>query len=148
MERKQRWLDRLIRTVDRFLRGWLTFLSTPPQPLTRTMGLVERYMPAARDQVATNIEQALSARNAIGVLALLSLLLSASGALTVVYRAVNQAWGNLKVGVIIVFLLWPSLSATILLPGAELTAQYSDWRHAGCPLESRPLSQWPQEWFK
>jgi membrane protein len=50
-----------------------------------------------------------------------------------------------SVGAIIGFLLWSYLSATILLLGAEFTAQYSHWRKAGRPLENRPLRQWIQE---
>lgn len=49
-----------------------------------------------------------------------------------------------SVGAIIGFLLWSYLSAMILLLGAEFTAQYSHWRKAGRPLESRPLRQWIQ----
>jgi YihY family inner membrane protein len=49
-----------------------------------------------------------------------------------------------SVGAIIGFLLWSYLSAMILLLGAEFTAQYSHWRKAGRPLESRPLRQWLQ----
>jgi membrane protein len=47
-----------------------------------------------------------------------------------------------SVGAIIGFLLWSYLSAMILLLGAEFTAQYSRWRKAGRPLETRPLRQW------
>jgi membrane protein len=53
-----------------------------------------------------------------------------------------------SVGAIIGFLLWAYLSAMILLIGAEFTAQYTAWRRAGCPLESRPLGQWRNEWSK
>jgi membrane protein len=49
-----------------------------------------------------------------------------------------------SVGAIIGFLLWSYLSATILLLGAEFTAQYSHWRKAGRPAENRPLRQWIQ----
>lgn len=53
-----------------------------------------------------------------------------------------------SVGAIIAFLLWSYLSAMILLIGAEFTAQYSQWRAAGRPAESRPLRQWLGEWSK
>lgn len=53
-----------------------------------------------------------------------------------------------SVGAIIGFLLWSYLSAMILLLGAEFTAQYTVWRRAGRPLESRPLSQWVNEWSR
>jgi membrane protein len=55
----------------------------------------------------------------------------------------NLIYGS--VGAIIGFLLWAYLSAMILLLGAEFTARYSDWRQAGHPIESRPLSQWMNE---
>jgi len=53
-----------------------------------------------------------------------------------------------SVGAIIGFLLWSYLSAMILLLGAELTAQYSHWRQAGKPVESRSPRQWMEEWTK
>lgn len=53
-----------------------------------------------------------------------------------------------SVGAIIGFLLWAYLSAQILLLGAEFTAQYSEWRKAGRPIESRPPGQWMNEWSK
>lgn len=53
-----------------------------------------------------------------------------------------------SVGAIIGFLLWSYLSAMILLLGAEFTAQHTGWRRAGRPLESRPLSQWMNDWSK
>jgi membrane protein len=53
-----------------------------------------------------------------------------------------------SVGAIIGFLVWSYLSAQILLLGAEFTAQHSEWRKAGRPIESRPLGQWMNEWSK
>lgn len=53
-----------------------------------------------------------------------------------------------SVGAIIGFLLWAYLGAMILLIGAEFTAQYTAWRRAGCPIESRPLDQWVNSWTK
>jgi membrane protein len=50
-----------------------------------------------------------------------------------------------SVGAIIAFLFWCYLSAMILLLGAELTAEYSRWRRAGCPVESIPPRQWRKE---
>ena len=58
----------------------------------------------------------------------------------------NLIYGS--VGAIIGFLLWAYLSAMILLIGAEFTAQYTAWRRAGKPLETRPLSQWMNGWSK
>lgn len=234
--------------------------------------LVENFLPAARDLVQEHIEEVLDARGTIGILAAISLIWSASGVFTALYRAVNRAWGNPKselfwteklfglavvfvvllllyattiyntftsvvqnwqtyflggepiagrdtgwlweqlaafvpaavsvtlfivlyrtiprnkvrwrdvwlggliagliweagrqlftwylsnfarysliygsVGAIIGFLLWCYLSAMLLLLGAEFTAQYSQWRQAGRPVESRPLGQWLKEWSK
>ncbi len=50
-----------------------------------------------------------------------------------------------SVGVIIGFLLWAYLSAMIVLAGAEFTAQHTQWRRAGRPVESRPPHQWIEE---
>ena len=53
-----------------------------------------------------------------------------------------------SVGVIIGFLLWAYLSAMIVLMGAEFTAQHTQWRRAGRPIESRPPHQWIEEWHR
>jgi membrane protein len=53
-----------------------------------------------------------------------------------------------SVAVIIGILLWAYLSAMILLAGAEFTAQHTQWRRAGRPIESRPPRQWMTEWSK
>jgi membrane protein len=50
-----------------------------------------------------------------------------------------------SVGAIVGFLLWAYLSAMILLLGAEFAAQYTAWRKAGRPIESRPLGEWMDE---
>jgi membrane protein len=226
---------------------------------------VEGNLPVVADLVQGNVEQILAARSTVGIIALVSLLWSASGVFSALYRAVNRAWGNPKselfwaekifglvvvllvglllvaatlystivsvlqnwipsffvstagswrwlstllpplvtavtfiilyriipkngvtwrdvwlgglvaglvweaarrlyawylanaatysliygsVGAIIGFLLWAYLSAQILLLGAEFTAQYSEWRKAGRPIESRPIGQWMNEWSK
>lgn len=46
-----------------------------------------------------------------------------------------------SVGAIIAFLLWCYLSAQILLLGATFTAEFSRWRKAGFPMETRRLSE-------
>ncbi|MGD8466661.1 MAG: YihY/virulence factor BrkB family protein [Anaerolineae bacterium] len=56
----------------------------------------------------------------------------------------NVVYGS--VATIIVFLLWSYLSAQIFLLGAEFTAEYSRWRRAGRPLETRPLRAWLADW--
>ncbi|MFC2023845.1 YihY/virulence factor BrkB family protein [Chloroflexota bacterium] len=60
------------------------------------LDFVGTYLPGADDLVSTNIDQVLSARDTVRILALLSLLWSASGVFTAMYRAVNRAWGNPK----------------------------------------------------
>jgi membrane protein len=60
------------------------------------------------------------------------------------FAGYNVIYGS--VGTIIVFLLWSYLSAQIFLLGAEFTAEYSRWRRAGRPLETRPLSAWLADW--
>ena len=234
------------------------------------MTLVSQYMPIAQDVVLANIEQLLSTRETVGLIALVGLIWSASGVFSAVFRSVNRAWGipksklvlseklyglvamlvfgsffllNLSigpvlaivrawevpllgwqplvhpgtdrlvgwlsalvppllsagafilmyrtmprapvrwrdvwlggliagliwdagkqiftwyvsnfasynliygsVGAIIVFLLWSYLSAQLFLLGAEFTAEYSLWRRAGRPVETRPLSEWMADW--
>ncbi|MFC2046167.1 YihY/virulence factor BrkB family protein [Chloroflexota bacterium] len=231
---------------------------------------IQQYLPAAGELVEANMQQLLDARSAIGVLALVGLLWSASGVFSAIYRSVNRAWGNTpaelfwteklfalvvvlgvglllvatvlygtvvsvirgwqlevlgwqpfadpgtgrlvgwlsalipalvsviifttlyrtvprtrvawrdvwfggliagliwvassqllawyissfarysliygSVGAIIAFLLWSYVSAMILLLGAEFTAQYTQWRREGRPLESRPFRQWVEDW--
>jgi membrane protein len=53
-----------------------------------------------------------------------------------------------SVGAIIAFLLWCYLSGQILLLGAEFTAEYSRWRRAGRPIETRPLGEWIADWSR
>jgi membrane protein len=57
------------------------------------MALVEQYMPIAADAVAANIEQLLAMSGTIGLVALVSLIWSASGVAGVLFRSVNRAWG-------------------------------------------------------
>jgi len=56
------------------------------------------------------------------------------------FAAYNVIYGS--VGAIIAFLLWSYLSAQIFLLGAEFTAEYSRWRLAGRPVETRLLREW------
>ena len=58
----------------------------------------------------------------------------------------NVIYGS--VGAIIAFLLWCYLSGQILLLGAEFTAEYSRWRRAGRPMETRPLGEWTADWSR
>ena len=60
------------------------------------------------------------------------------------FATYNVIYGS--VGAIIAFLLWSYLSAQILLLGAEFTAEYSHWRQAGRPVETRPLREWLANW--
>jgi membrane protein len=53
-----------------------------------------------------------------------------------------------SVEAIIAFLLWCYLSGQILLLGAEFTAEYSRWRPAGSPIETRPLGEWMADWSR
>lgn len=55
--------------------------------------LASEYMPIAGDFVAANIEHLLSARETVGLFALVGLIWSASGVFSAVFRAVNRAWG-------------------------------------------------------
>ncbi len=53
-----------------------------------------------------------------------------------------------SVEAIIAFLLWCYLSGQILLLGAEFTAEYSRWRRAGRPIETRPPGEWMAGWSR
>jgi membrane protein len=53
-----------------------------------------------------------------------------------------------SVEAIIAFLVWCYLSGQILLLGAEFTAEYSRWRRAGRPIETRLLSEWMADWSR
>ena len=236
------------------------------------MSLVSQYMPMAYDLVAANIENLLSARETVSLVALIGLIWSASGVFSAIFRAVNRAWGIPKsklvlshrlwglavmllvgaffllsltigpvlrliqtwqgpvlgwqpfarpgvdrlvgwlsallpvllsvcafillyrttpraqvgwrdvwlggliagliweagkqifawyvgnvasynviygsVGAIIAFVLWCYLSGQIILLGAEFTAEYSRWRRAGRPIETRPLGEWMADWSR
>jgi membrane protein len=57
------------------------------------MGLVSEYMPMAYDLVAANIQNLLSARETVSLVALIGLIWSASGVFSAIFRAVNRAWG-------------------------------------------------------
>jgi membrane protein len=52
----------------------------------------------------------------------------------------NVIYGS--VGAVIAFMLWCYLSGQIILVGAEFTAEYSRWRRAGRPVETRLLHEW------
>ena len=60
------------------------------------------------------------------------------------FATYNVIYGSM--GAIIGFLLWSYLSAQIFLLGAEFTAEYSRWRRAGRPAETRPLREWLADW--
>jgi len=62
------------------------------------------------------------------------------------FATYNVIYGS--VGAIIAFLLWCYLSGQILLLGAEFTAEYSRWRRAGRPMETRPLGEWTADWSR
>ncbi|MBU0494010.1 MAG: YihY/virulence factor BrkB family protein [Chloroflexi bacterium] len=54
---------------------------------------VEQYIPQAGRVVQDNIEQVLTARGTIGLVAAISLIWSASGVFSAATRAINRAWG-------------------------------------------------------
>jgi membrane protein len=56
----------------------------------------------------------------------------------------NVIYGS--VGAIMGFLLWAYLSAQIFLIGAQFTVVQTGWRRVGCPIETRPLSEWMADW--
>lgn len=56
----------------------------------------------------------------------------------------NVIYGS--VGAVIAFMLGCYLSGQILLLGAEFTAEYTRWRRAGRPMETRPLGEWMAGW--
>ena len=58
--------------------------------------VVTQYVPLLADLVEANIENMLRARESVGLIALISLIWSASGVFSAVFRAVNRAWGDPK----------------------------------------------------
>jgi membrane protein len=74
------------------------------------MELVSKYMPMAYGLVAANIEQLISARGTITLVALAGLLWSASGLFSAVFRAVNRAWGIPKSRLVLAHRVWGLLS--------------------------------------
>jgi len=96
---------------------------------------IGRYLPIASDLVQANIQQVLAARNTVGILALLSLVWSASGVFMAMYRAVNRAWGNPKsklfwreklFGLSLVFIVGFLLLSTTLL--STVTNVLQSWQ--------------------
>ena len=80
------------------------------------MSLVSQYMPMAYDLVAANIENLLSARETVSLVALIGLIWSASGVFSAIFRAVNRAWGIPKSKLVLSHRLWGL--AVMLLVGA------------------------------
>jgi membrane protein len=80
------------------------------------LGLVSEYMPMAYDLVAANIENLLSARETVGLVALIGLIWSASGVFSAIFRAVNRAWGIPKSKLVLAHRLWGLV--VILVVGA------------------------------
>jgi membrane protein len=65
----------------------------PGEVRESVMSLVARYLPGALDVVTANIDQLLGMREAVGLVALIGLIWSASGVFSASFRAVNRAWG-------------------------------------------------------
>jgi membrane protein len=96
---------------------------------------IERYLPIVSDVVQVNIQQVLAARNTAGIVALVSLIWSASGVFMAMYRAVNRAWGNPKsklfwrekiFGLSLVLIVGFLLLSTTLL--STLTSVLQSWQ--------------------
>jgi len=62
------------------------------------LDVVAGYLPGVEELASTNVEQILRERNAIGAVALLGLLWAASGVFGAIFRAVNNAWGDVRPG--------------------------------------------------
>lgn len=60
------------------------------------ISLVARYLPGALDVVDANLERLLDMQQAVGLIALVGLLWSASGVFSAIFRSVNRAWGVSK----------------------------------------------------
>ena len=70
------------------------FLGTQ-QARETAIELIGRLIPALRDTIAQVIDQVLAQRGAVGIVALLGLVYSASGLFGVLLAAVDRAWGCL-----------------------------------------------------
>jgi len=78
------------------LISFATSLLDTAQAQQIVMDWVARFLPLTGDLVQTNVDQAITGRNTVNILATLGLVWSASGVFTATYRAVNRAWGNPK----------------------------------------------------
>ncbi len=84
---------------------------------------LQRTLPTAASLTQQELEQVLAQRNAASVIALLSLLWSASGVFTAIYGAVNRAWGDSKSSLFLkgkLFGLAVVLAASLILLGTSL----------------------------
>jgi membrane protein len=117
---------------------------------------IERYLPIVADLVQVNLEQVLATRNTVGILALLSLVWSASGVFMAMYRAVNRAWGNPKsklfwreklFGLSVVFIVGFLLLSTTLL--STVTSVLQSWQGSifGWQPLADPRTGWVLGWL-
>ena len=116
------------------IMSFSTKLLTSEDAQQLVLKLMEVFMPATSDLLQTNLEQVMATRSTIGILALLSLLWSASGVFTAIYRSVNRAWNNPKsqlfwteklFGLAVVFILGLLLVATTFY--STITRVLTSW---------------------
>ncbi len=103
---------------------------------TQIIQLVEFAIPVYQDFVFTNIERVFNQREAVGIVALISLAWSATGMFTSFVRNINRAWpkakirsflqgramGFLLIGALFALLIIASISTTLL----SLLSRYSE----------------------
>jgi len=143
----------IVRSWQVSLLGWQPFAD----PSTgRLLGWLSALVPALISAIALTVFYRTMPRNEVrwrdvwigGLLA--GLVWEGARQLFAWYLA-NFARHSLiygSVAAIIGVLLWAYLSAMLILLGAEFTAQHTQWRRAGRPIESRPPREWIQEWSK
>lgn len=76
-----------------FLIALGSFFLESAEAQARVLAILQQVLPASGDLIRRNIRQVLGVRGAIGLVAALSLLWSASGIFSVVSGAFNKAWG-------------------------------------------------------
>lgn len=78
------------------LTAILGMLLEPALVQERLLEMTSHYLPASHDLVAANINATIAARGALGPIAIVGLLWSATGIFSAIRHSINRAWGVKK----------------------------------------------------